>query len=622
MSGDKAVAKARLIIPVSDRDHIHGPMDAPVSLVEYGDYQCPHCRLVYYYIRELRELLGDRVRYVYRHLPITSVHPQAQLAAEAAEAAAAQGKFWEMHDMLYEHDELDEEHLLAYAEEISLDMSQFRADLNNHVYAERVQQDFAGGIRSGVNGTPTFFLNDERYDGAWDLESLLELVEKPLGVRASLLTQDFVRQAASGGIVLLFCTILALLWRNSPWGESYLHFWETKLALNLGNWTLSESLLHWINDGLMVLFFFVVGLEIKRELTSGELASARKAALPVAAAVGGMLVPAFIYLLLNASGSARSGWGIPVATDIAFTLGILTLLGSRISLPLKVFFTALAIADDLGAILVIAIFYTTDIAWPSLGIAALIFVALIGLNRARVYATWPYAILGILFWLAFLQSGIHPTIAGVLLAAIIPSRSPANMRTLLVQVVSLLSSFELPVSWREQLDSRRQAVVSTLETITERMQSPAQRLEESLSPISTFLIIPLFALANAGVIVSLDSVSALTQPVSLGIILGLVAGKPLGISLFSWLATRLGLAELPGDVSWSQFVGASCLAGIGFTMSIFISGPAFAAAVELQELSKLAILLASILAAGLGSWLLITNSPDVKATTPMAERKE
>jgi NhaA family Na+:H+ antiporter len=617
LSAEKAVAKARLVIPVTESDHIRGPMDAPVTLVEYGDYQCPHCRLVYHYLIQLQDQLGDRLRYVYRHLPISLAHPQAQLAAEAAEAAAAQGKFWEMHDMLYTHEQLDEAHLLAFAEEIGLDMEQFQADLTNQAYADRVRQDFEGGIRSGVNGTPNFFLNEERYDGPWDLESLLELVEKPLGVRVSLLTQQFVRQAASGGIVLLLFTIGALLWRNSAWAESYLHFWETKLSFSLGGWSLSESLLHWLNDGLMVLFFFVVGLEIKREVTSGELASARKAALPVAAAIGGMLMPAAIYLLINGSGAGRSGWGIPVATDIAFTLGILTLLGSRISLSLKIFFTALAIADDLGAILVIAVFYSAGISWASLGIAGLIFLALVGLNRARIYATWPYALLGVFFWLAFLRSGIHPTIAGVLLAAVIPSRSPAYMRPLLTQVVSLLTNFDLPVGWREEQDSQRQAVISALEKITERMRSPAQRLEETLSPIASFLILPLFALANAGVVINLDSISLLTGRVSLGIILGLLIGKPTGITLLSWLAARVGLAELPGGVSWPQFIGASCLAGIGFTMSLFISGPAFAGATELQELSKLAILLASILAAILGSWLLIANSPSVSATTPM-----
>lgn len=617
MSGETTQNKTYLTVPVSEQDHFQGPLEAPVTLVEYGDYQCPHCRLVYYNIKELQERLGDRIRYVYRHLPISKIHPYAILAAEAAEAAGAQGKFWEMHDMLYGREELDLSHIVEYAEELGLEMDRFLSDLDNHVFIDRVQENFESGIRSGVNGTPTFFLNGERYDGAWDLGSLLELVEKPLGIRVSLLTQQFIRQAASGGIVLLICTIIALLWRNLPGGESYIEFWEQELSITLGRLSLSESLLHWINDGLMVIFFFVVGLEIKREVTTGELASARKAALPIAGAIGGMLFPAAIYMALNAGGAGQQGWGIPMATDIAFTLGILTMLGTSIPLPLKIFFTALAIADDLGAILVIAIFYTSNISWISLLIALVIFLFLIGLNRARVYSPLPYAVLGIGLWLAFLQSGIHPTIAGVLLAITIPTRSPPNIRTLLAQVISLLQSFELPVEWQVNPDSRRQAAVSTMDDITERMQSPAQRLEERLTPWTTYIILPLFALANAGVAINPDTVSTLNSSVSLGIILGLVVGKPIGISLVAYGAIRLGLAEMPEGVRWRQFVSASALAGIGFTMSLFISGAAFAGDPALLGISKLAILIASIVAAVIGTVSLLVTSPSTRAKTSM-----
>jgi NhaA family Na+:H+ antiporter len=305
-----------------------------------------------------------------------------------------------------------------------------------------------------------------------------------------------------------------------------------------------------------------------------------------------------------------------MATDIAFTLGILTMFGSRVPLPLKVFFTAMAIADDLGAILVIAIFYSSGISFLALGIAAAFLIALIILNRARVYSPLPYVVLGIGLWLAFLESGIHPTIAGVLLAMTIPSRSPANMRTLLAQVISVLQSFELPVKWRDQVDSRRQAAVSTLEEITERMQSPAQRLEESLTPWTTYLILPLFALANAGVAINPDSVGTLTSRLSLGIIFGLVVGKPLGIGLISYGATRLGLASLPGGIEWRQFFSAGVLAGIGFTMSLFITNAAFSDP-AMQGAAKLAILVASILAAALGSALLYFTSPSAEAHTEM-----
>ncbi len=616
MSTETAAAVPKLTLPVTKSDHILGPSGAPITLVEYGDYECPHCRLVHGVIRELRERLGDQLRYVYRHLPITTAHAQARLAAEAAEAAAAQGKFWEMHDALFEHDVIDMNHILSYASEIGLDMEKFQFDLAQHTYADRIDEDFRSGIRSGANGTPTFFINGERYDGAWDLESLLETVEKPLGMRVSLLASEFTRLAASGGIVLLACTLIALIWANSPWSESYFHFWETGFAFVFGESSLSEHLLEWVNDGLMVIFFFVVGLEIKREIVTGELASPRKAALPIAAALGGMIVPAVMYAAFNFSGRGASGWGIPMATDIAFTLGILTVLGKRVPLSLKVFFTALAIADDLGAILVIAIFYSSGISWVSLGIGAIFLAALIGLNRARVYTTMPYGVLGIGLWLAFLESGVHPTIAGVLLAMTIPTRSPANMRGLLAQTVTLLNNFDLPPEWQSQVNSRRQAAVQVLETITDRMQSPAQRLERDLSPWATYVVLPLFALANAGVALGGGASAGLLDPVALGIIFGLVLGKPLGITFFSWLAVRSKLAELPAGVTWVQLFSASWLAGIGFTISLFIANSAFTDP-AVQATAKLAILIASVLAAAAG-WILLTmTSPKYDVATGM-----
>ena len=607
---------AKLTLPVADRDHILGIQDAPVTLVEYGDLECPYCRQVNPVIRELRRRLGGRLRYVFRHFPIRSAHPHAQIAAEAAEAAGAQGKFWEMQDYLLEHQgALDEAHLLQYATELDLDVERFERELKEHLYADKVRQDFHSGVESGVNGTPTFFINGVRYDGAWDLESLVEAIEKPLGVQVRIFAQEFARIEASGGVILLICAIIALLWANSPWAASYYHFWETELAITIGGLSFSFHLLEWVNDGLMVIFFFVVGLEIKRQLTTGELSRPRRAVLPLAAALGGMLAPAGIYLIFNAGGPGESGWGIPMATDIAFTLGILALLGSRAPLSLKVFFTALAIADDLGAVLVIALFYTSDIAWFSLLIAALILVALFGLNRARVYDPLPYALLGIGLWLAFLASGIHPTIAGVLLAITIPTRSPPNTGSLLAQCISVLDEFETPAAGQLRSQNRQQAAAQTLETVADRMQSPAQRLEHNLHPWTTYVILPIFALANAGVTLQFDF--SLFGPVSVGIVLGLVIGKPLGISLLTWLAIRLNLAELPPNVGWRQLISASFLAGIGFTMSLFIASAAFNDAALLAE-AKSGILIASILAGIIGSVLLVITSPTHAETSHIA----
>ncbi|HSF83305.1 MAG TPA: Na+/H+ antiporter NhaA [Anaerolineales bacterium] len=602
----------RLSVPVNERDHIKGPDDAPVTVVEYGDYECPYCNRADLVVGEIQERTGNQVRLVYRHFPIATAHPHARRAAEAAEAAGSQGKFWEMHALLFQHqDALEEEDLLRYARQLELDTQQFERELRERVHGDRVKEDFRGGLKSGVNGTPTWFINDMRYDGAWDIESLLEAVERPMGLKIRLLTQEFTRFAALGGIMLLIFALLAMLWANSSLAHTYSELWETSLGFSLGTRTLSEHLLAWVNDGLMVIFFFVVGLEIKREITTGELSSPRKAALPIAAALGGMFAPAVIYVALNLNNpEALKGWGIPMATDIAFTLVILTVLGSRIPLSMKVFFTALAIADDLGAILVIAVFYTSEIHLNGLLLAAVFLLGLIVLNRWRVYSPWPYALLGFGLWFGFLESGIHPTIAGVLLALTIPTRSPARLSFLIAQTETALIQYK---NSAEQ-SGRGQALLHSMQTITDRLEPPAQRLEHSLQPWISYMILPIFALANAGISLQADTLKNLLNPISLGITLGLVIGKPVGISLFSWLAVRSGLAEKPADITWRQLISASFLAGIGFTMSLFIASSAFEQTALLSD-AKIGILVASALAAALGWTLLRLTSPSYDSVT-------
>lgn len=608
---------AKLRRPIGERDHILGPEDALVTFVEYGDYECPHCRQARSIVNELQEMLGDQFQYVFRNFPITTVHPNAQLAAEAAEAAGAQGKFWEMHDALFQTEgPLVKEKILQLAEELALDMEQFQRELDQQVYAERVREDFLDGARSGVNGTPSFFINGIRYDGPWDVESLKEEIEKPLGVQVRNLFARFTQLQASGGILLVIATIIALILANTPVAHEYFGLWETYLSISLGDFSLSEDLLHWINDGLMVIFFFVVGLEIKREITVGELATLKKAALPIFAAIGGILLPAGIFIVLNSGTEAQSGWAIPVATDIAFTLGILVLLGRRVPLALKVFFTALAIADDLGAVLIIAIFYNKGIVWFSLAIGAIIFLTLLALNWLGVRRPLPYGVLGVGLWLAFLQSGVHPTIAGVLLAITIPSRTVASREAFLAQCISTLGGFQPAQTDHDEraLSNRQQAAAHTLEAIAERIQTPAQRLEHSITPWATYLVLPIFALANAGVALEGDIVEALTGPLALGIILGLVLGKPIGVSLFTWLAVKIGIAEMPSRVSWLQLVSAAFLAGIGFTMSLFITNSAFASP-QLISTAKISILVASLIAGLLGSILLIVSTTERKFST-------
>jgi len=620
-----SAATSKLTPPVGDRDHVQGPIDAPVTFVEYGDYQCPHCLQAHLIVRELQERLGDRFCYVFRHFPLSASHPNAQHAAEAAEAAAAQGKFWEMHDHLFRHQgALDDSHLVQYAAQLGLDMERFERELREGVYADRVREDIQSGVPSGVNGTPTFYINGSRYDGPWDVESLLAEIEKPLGVQVRNLFQRFTRLQASGGIVLLISTVVALLWANSPWAHTYFELWETNLSISLGNFSLSKHLLEWANDGLMVIFFFVVGLEIKREITIGELASPRRAALPIIAALGGMLMPAAIYVAFNAGTEGASGWAIPMATDIAFTLGLLTLLGNRVPFSLKVFFTALAIADDLGAVLVIALFYSHGIVWTALAAGGIILLALIGLNAAGVRNPLPYSLLGIGLWLAFLKSGAHPTIAGVLLALTIPARTQARAQAFMAQCIAVLGGVEGATglsagSITEEVDisDRQQAAAHTLEAIAERMQTPAQRLEHSVTPWATFVVLPLFALANAGVDLSGNVGQALTSPISLGIIAGLVLGKSLGITLFAWLSIKAGITELPARVSWPQLFSTTWLAGIGFTMSLFISSSAFASP-SLLSTAKISILIASLLAGTIGFVLLLLTTDKRMSTSKLS----
>ena len=345
-------AGTRLMPAVSERDHIRGTIDAPVVFLEYGDYQCPHCLQAHSIVGELQERIGDRISFVYRHFPIRSSHPRAQYAAEAAEAAGAQGKFWEMHDLLFKNqDALSDANLIEYAEQIGLDKDMFQRDLEGGRFKDRVDEDYRSGERSGVNGTPTFYINGKRYDGPWDIESLVEEIEKPIGVQVRNLFNRFTRLQASGGILLVITTLLALFLANSNLSTAYFDFWKTDFSITFGEIGLTKYLLKWVNDGLMVLFFFVVGLEIKREITVGELNTPRKAALPLMAAIGGMVFPAALYVLLNIGSAGMQGWAIPMATDIAFMLGLLALLGRRIPLSLRIFFTALAIVDDLGAIL-------------------------------------------------------------------------------------------------------------------------------------------------------------------------------------------------------------------------------------------------------------------------------
>ena len=424
--------------------------------------------------------------------------------------------------------------------------------------------------------------------------------------------QRFARTETAGGIVLIACTAAAVAWANSAWADAYHHLLETPITVGLGGKVAAYPLHRWINDGLMAVFFFLVGLEIKREVLAGELASPRKAALPIAGALGGMLVPAGIFALLNAGGPGAAGWGIPMATDIAFAIGVLALLGRRTPLALKVFLTALAIVDDIGAVVVIALFYTAGIAWGALA-AGFGLLALLGIaNAMGVRRPVVYTLLGVVTWAAFLRSGIHATIAGVLVALTIPARTRIDTGGFLRRGRTLLDAFEDACDDERGVltNHAQEAAIHEMERTCEQAQAPLQRIEHALQPWVAFGIIPLFALANAGV--RLQGLGpALRSPVTLGVLLGLALGKPLGITLFAWLAVKLRIAALPSGTTWRALHGVSWLGGIGFTMSLFITALAFHGDGLVME-SKVGVFAASIVA-GLVGWLMLRDLPPTLA---------
>jgi NhaA family Na+:H+ antiporter len=402
---------------------------------------------------------------------------------------------------------------------------------------------------------------------------------------------------------------VALLLANSPLAEGYFRFWQIKLTVGFDAFSLSKGLHYWINDGLMAVFFFVVGLEIKREFLAGELASARKAALPIAAAIGGMLVPAILFWLFNPGPPDRDGWGIPMATDIAFALGVLALLGERVPRSLAIFLTALAIADDLGAVAVIALFYSGDLSVSALGLTAVFFAVLLAGNRLGLQSPNFYALVGLALWVALLKSGVHASIAGVLIGATIPVRSRFGTEEFPARTAELLERYqEIEFIEGPFMHEERIGALLAIEQICHDTMSPLQRMEHVMTPWVMFGVMPIFALANAGIPLSLAELGAsVASPLTLGVGLGLLLGKPLGIFLFSWLAVRLRLCELPAGVGWRQVLGVGVLGGIGFTMSLFITNLAFTEA-ELITDAKVGIFAASLLA-GIAGYLLLRTGP-------------
>lgn len=426
--------------------------------------------------------------------------------------------------------------------------------------------------------------------------------------------EKFLHAQTTTGIILIFTTIIALILANSPLAEEYLHIFHANIDIFVNKFGLSMSIHHWINDGLMATFFFIIGLEIKRNILVGELSDIKVAMLPIISALGGMIMPAIIYYSLNYDGAGAHGWGIPMATDIAFAISALVLLKNRVSTALVTFLVALAIVDDLGAVVVIALFYTDQIHMTYLGLAFASLFVMIMFNRFGIHAVLPYFTVGLIMWFFMLESGVHATIAGVIAAMAIPSRAKYAPINFSIHMKNQLDEYDsYPLEEDNSLQEKQKAILDSMKKRITALSSPASRLEESMHLPVSLVVIPLFALANAGVSIDFSSASSqIVNTVSLGVILGLVVGKVLGIAGFALLSIKMGIAKLPHNSNVSQLFGVSLLGGIGFTMSIFVAELAFVGNNELIFQAKMGILAASLSAAVLGFiWLrFIAKQPE------------
>lgn len=600
----------RLLSPAVDpaRDHVLGSSDAEMTLVEYGSYGCAPCHALHEVVKDLRTRFGDRMRYVFRHLPVQG-SPVALRGAELAEyAAATSGKFWEVHEQLMERGPaLSDADLDEIARQFGLPTGDAAPDAAMDEARARVRRRVEEAQRAGVRLAPTLFINGRGYSGTWDESSLADAMLGSLGHRIQAAAFEFVRWGPMSGLLLGLATVMALVLSNSPWASSFAALWETPIGVVWGEREFSHSLLHWVNHGLLTVFFFVVGLEIKREFTVGHLATFRSGALPVIAALGGIALPALIYAAI-APPDLRHGWGIPIGTDTAFAVALIALLGSRVPIELRVFLTAAVIIDDVVAILVIALFYTEGIDTGALLAGGAITAVVIVLNMTGVYRALPYAICAVLLWFCLHEAGLHATLASVIMAIFIPARPPANLRALLAQA-SLVIHREDSHSGEAMRTGPSEPALRLLDAIHDRMESPTDKLLRSVEPWSSYVALPIFALANAGFAWSSGVLEGHGRLV-LAIALGLVIGKPVGIIAAAWVAVRSGIAIKPEAYTWRHLCGAGALGGIGFTMSVFIAGIAFPDA-GVYAAAKIGILGASLVAGAIGMLMLLPKpAPD------------
>lgn len=588
------------------RDHTRGGSGRDrIDLVVYADYLCPYCRRLRRILARLRDALGERLAYTYRHFPNEKAHPGAEFVHAAAEAAGLQGKFWEMHDALYDHPlPLKPEKVREFAREMGLDMARFERDLASDEVKARIQDDQREGRANGVTGTPSFFVDGLRYDGAWDFHSMLEELQRPVAARLGRASRVFASLPASAGFVLLIAAALALLCANTALAPWYHTLMTAPFGIGPPGSALMMTVGEWFSEGLLAIFFLLVGLEIRREMTTGSLTDLRAAALPALCAVGGVLAPTAIYLALN-RGPTATGWSVPTATDIAFALGVLALLGPRVPAGLRVFVAALAVVDDILSVLTLAIFYPRafEIGWLAAAFAAS--AALYVLNRFRVYASWPYLVVAAVLWVALHGAGVHAALAGIVLAATLPTRPAPSVAPLLAQAATALAALEQEESERQEKSAIEQEPIwewasRNLSAAAARLLSPADKFERAVAPWSAYVALPLFAFSATGVALAVDLSSPDAAHVLGGVILGLVLGKPIGICLAALAAVGLGIGRVPDDVTLRGFIGAACLCGIGDTVALLMADQAFPHGAD-SAIAKIGVLIGSVLAAALGA---------------------
>ncbi len=626
MTHDASPSSLRLLRPIDRRrDHLRPVGGHPqVLVVGYADFLCPYCRRLREVFARLREVLGERYAYAFRHFPNERAHPGAELVARAAEAAAMQGRFWEMHDALFDHElPIAEAEVLEIAGALRLDLERFRRDMDGDAARERVADDLAAGRENGITGTPTLFIDGLRYDGAWDFHSLLEGLDRPVGARLHRSARVFASLPASGGIVLLIAALLAIFAANTGIAPLYERIMNTDFGLGPTDIMLSMTVREWLSEGLLSFFFLLVGVEIRREMTVGALADRRAAILPVVAAVGGVVAPALVYLAFN-RGPTSHGWSVPTATDIAFTLGILAVLGTRIPTALLVFVAALAVVDDVLSVLTLAIFYPRSFEPTFLVATAAAVLGLFALNRARVYQLWPYAAVAAVLWLSLHAAGVHAALAGVVLALCLPTRAPPKAAPLLAQAATALAALEHAEDearrvgdegFRAESEPVWDWAAENLSAASARLLSPTDRVERAVSPWSAYFILPLFAFSATGVSLAVDFSAGGARDIFLGVVVALVVGKPVGVLAACAIAVATGVAVVPRGLTRRHFIGAACLCGVADTVALLIADRAFSEP-ENAAVAKVAVLVGSTLAGTLGALVLRRRIPEV---TPVVD---